>query len=55
MRESRRSVGIDDFLLKIQDFNGLPENITAYPFYDRIALGIHIYINFMKKISFYLY
>ncbi len=41
IRDTRRSVGIDGFLLKISDLTGYPQRSTGKPFRDRIALGAY--------------
>ena len=42
LRDSRRSVGIDDFVLKASDISGLyPDHNEGTKFFDSIALGAY--------------
>lgn len=41
IRDTRRSVGLDGFLLEFADLTGKPEQMTGRKFADRIALGAY--------------
>jgi hypothetical protein len=41
IRDTRRSIGLDGFLLKISDLTGPPSQRTGKPFHDRVALGAY--------------
>jgi hypothetical protein len=41
IRDTRRSIGLDGFILKLADLGGSPANMTGKRFRDRIALGAY--------------
>ena len=41
IRDTRRSVGLDGFILKVADLGGEPSNLTGKRFRDRVALGAY--------------
>jgi len=41
IRDTRRAVGLDGFVLKIDDLTGWPKRKTGEPFPDRVALGAY--------------
>lgn len=41
MRDSRRSIGIDDYIMTIKETEGFPENNTGYKHSDRVGLGAY--------------
>jgi hypothetical protein len=41
IRDTRRSIGLDGFILKVADLAGDPSNLTGKRFRDRIALGAY--------------
>ena len=41
IRDTRRSIGLDGFILKVGDLGGDPANLTGKRFKDRVALGAY--------------
>jgi len=41
MRESRRSIGLNSFVMTISNISGLPENLTGFIYPDRIGTGCY--------------
>ncbi len=41
IRDTRRSIGLDGFILKVADLGGDPANLTGKRFRDRVALGAY--------------
>ena len=41
IRDTRRSIGLDGFILKVSDLGGDPANLTGKRFRDRVALGAY--------------
>jgi FAD dependent oxidoreductase len=41
IRDTRRSIGLDGFILKVADLGGPPANLTGKRFRDRVALGAY--------------
>lgn len=41
IRDTRRSIGLGGFILKVSDLGGNPANLTGKRFRDRIALGAY--------------
>ena len=41
VRDTRRSIGLDGFILKVADLGGDPANLTGKRFRDRVALGAY--------------
>ena len=41
IRDTRRSIGLDGFILKVADLGGDPSNLTGKRFRDRVALGAY--------------
>ncbi|WP_164503612.1 FAD-dependent oxidoreductase [Pleionea sediminis] len=41
LRDTRRSIGIDNFILSIDDLTGNAADKIATPFYDRLAMGVY--------------
>lgn len=41
LRDTRRSIGIDNFMIKIQDISGRIANVTGRAFEDRVAIGLY--------------
>ncbi len=41
IRDTRRSIGLDGFILKVGDLGGDPANLTGKRFRDRVALGAY--------------
>eukprot|EP01120_Amphizonella_sp_Union-15-10_P014259 TRINITY_DN6856_c0_g1_i2.p1 TRINITY_DN6856_c0_g1~~TRINITY_DN6856_c0_g1_i2.p1 ORF type:complete len:584 (+),score=79.27 TRINITY_DN6856_c0_g1_i2:45-1796(+) len=41
LRDSRRSIGIDDFVIKISDLIGNATDLTGTPYFDRVAIGAY--------------
>ena len=41
IRDTRRSIGLDGFILRVADLGGEPSNLTGKRFRDRVALGAY--------------
>jgi len=41
IRDTRRSIGLDGFILKVGDLGGSPANLTGKRFKDRVAIGAY--------------
>jgi len=53
IRDTRRSVGIFDFQIKINDISGKIVNITGNQFHDRVAIGLYnVDIHGMKNCKY---
>jgi len=41
IRDTRRSIGLDDFVMKVTDITGIAEQMTGFIFDDHVALGAY--------------
>jgi hypothetical protein len=41
IRDTRRSIGLDDFVMKVSEISGLPEQRVGYRYPDSLALGAY--------------
>lgn len=41
LRDTRRTIGIDNFMMKIQDISGKIADVTGRAFEDRVAIGLY--------------